>query len=159
MDTKKINSLKDKLGINDPELITNKQFDKIQKMISEKKLTQEEIILLTQLSPNIVELQKEFINGVKHIAERANNSQTSAFNIIDRQMQTFEILAKSAECDETRIKLAELLIKMSEQLNKVLENMNSDNNNFWRNLAQGTAFTVAVIAAGITGFIYAKNKE
>lgn len=144
-----IELLKNKTGVSTFNSISKEKFDEIQRMmISENKFTQQELSLLVELMPNFVELQKDFIDAVKKIAEQAGSSQKSAFDVIDKQMAILETLAKSAQTDETRSDIAKTLLKISENTNEILKEMNANNNEFWKYIT-GAAVAIGAVVGGL----------
>ncbi len=141
----KIDELQRKTNIRDFNSVTKEEFQNIQKMVAEKSLDKNELALLVELMPNFIELQKDFIDGLKTVAEKAGASQKSAFDIIHQQITMLESLTKSIQTDEARIKIAEILERIVEKTNVIIKEMNTNNNDFWKYLGVGMATVVAVI--------------
>ncbi|WP_373819246.1 hypothetical protein [Glaesserella sp.] len=140
-----INELRKKTGVNDFSKLTLSEYTNIQKMLSEDKFDKQELSLLIELLPNLVDLQKDYIESVKEIAKQAGNAQASAFNAINCQMKVLEKLADNVETDEARIKIAEILSEMSKEVNKIIKEMNVDNNSLWKWIAAGAAAVVGIV--------------
>lgn len=148
-------AIQEKTNVKDFSNVTNEEFKHIQNMVVNKSLSQQELMALTQLIPNFIELQKDYIDGIKSIAQSAGNAQMSAFSVIDSQMRVLETLARNAQTDEARIKIAEIVRDISEKTNKIVSEMNSDNNSFWKNLA---TMAVGIAAIGV-GIFVSKGKS
>lgn len=148
-------AIQEKTNVKDFSNVTNEEFKHIQNMVVNKSLSQQELMALTQLIPNFIELQKDYIDGIKSVAQSAGNAQTSAFYVIDSQMRVLETLARNAQTDEARIKIAEIVRDISEKTNKIVSEMNSDNNSFWKNLA---TMAVGIAAIGV-GIFVSKGKS
>ncbi len=148
-----IQLLKSKTKIPDFNNVTNEQFSELQVMLSKNAFSKQELAQLIELIPNFIDLQKEFIGGVKEVARETGDIQRTAFNIIDKQMQILNVLANTAQSDDTRLKIAEHLIQLSKELNPILERMNSDNNDVWKKITAAVVATagIALVIARIFG--------
>ena len=145
---KEIELLKTKTSIKDFNNVTKDEFEGLQKMLANKTLSPDELSTLVELIPNFVELQKDFINGLKAFAEKAGNSQQAAFNVINSQMRVLETLSTCMQSDDARLKIAEVLMKLSEETNRIIERMNSNNNDFWKYIT-GVATTLFAVVGVI----------
>ena len=151
---KEIELLKTKTSIKDFNNVAKDEFEGLQKMLANKTLSPNELSTLVELIPNFVELQKDFINGLKAFAEKAGNSQQTAFDVINSQMRVLETLATRMQSDDARLKIAEVLMKLSEETNRIIERMNSNNNDFWKYI---TGAATALFA--IVGAIFLNNRK
>ncbi len=151
---KEIELLKTKTSIKDFNNVAKDEFEGLQKMLANKTLSPNELSTLVELIPNFVELQKDFINGLKAFAEKAGNSQQTAFDVINSQMRVLESLANCMQSDDARLKIAEVLMKLSEETNRIIERMNSNNNDFWKYI---TGAATALFA--IVGAIFLNNRK
>ncbi len=149
-----INELRKKTGVYNFSKLTLDEYKHIQKMLSEDKFDKQELSLLVELLPNLVNLQKDYIESVKEITKQAGNAQAAAFNVIDRQMKVLEKLADNVETDEARLKIAEILSEMSKNVNNIIKEMNGDNNGLWKWVAAGAAAVV-----GIVGTIFVSRRN
>ena len=149
-----IELLKAKTSINDFNNVTKSQFEDLQKRLANKVLTPEELSLLVGIIPNFVELQKDFIGGLKVSAEKAGDSQKTAFDVINSQMRVLETLATNMQSDDARLKIAEVLMKLSEETNRIIERMNSNNNDFWKYITG-----VATTLFAVVGVIFLNNRK
>lgn len=148
----KVEILRNKTGIGDFNSVSKPDFENLQKMIGKNSLTQDELSLLIELIPNFIDLQKEYIEGVKEISKSASASQKSAFDVLDRSMAILEKLLNTEPTDEIKSQIIETI----KDIAKTIKEMNESNNSFFKGLAQVAMGVVA--AVGTIFFIKDKFK-
>src|SRR5206468_4115562 len=130
-------------------VVSNQQFQGVMRKVREGELSLEQLTLFVQVAPHFVAFVGEMIRGLREVAERAQASQQSAFQTIgglNRASNVLEFLARSAQTDEARVKVAELAVetvRLDNEVALIVERMNKDNNSFWSWLG-GAAIGVAL---------------
>lgn len=145
-----LDRLKRVINIRDLGQTTMKQFAQIQKMAAEGDLSLQEVGLLIAAIPHALELQKETLEGLRHIAAQATANQKGA---LDRavgpvlaSLEALKSIAATAETDQARIELARMVVEVGTQgveVSRIVAEINRNNNGFWTSAA-GAAAAVAV---------------
>jgi hypothetical protein len=142
--------------IRDFENMTEPGVEKILNLIGEHRLSKAHIEALVKVAPSFASLSVEALKTISLTAKEAGSSQKEIINnfraSIEGISNVFSILSNNAETDETRLKIAEYMLKAGElycELAKIQVNINKDNNETWIKIA---AISLAVVAAatGIT---------
>ncbi|TLT07830.1 hypothetical protein FE243_03590 [Aliarcobacter thereius] len=95
--------------------------------------------------PNIIELQKNYLDSIKNIIESVKSTQISALEGIsiknfEKLYEIVERISKDGsedlkkECINKIFELAKLELEYEKQKNITLENINNSNNSLWKKL-------------------------
>ena len=121
--------------------VSSEEFARIQKLAAEEQLSQEQVASAVPYIPNYRELQKESIQKLGAVIEKAGTSQQTALDIVrkslDTQLRILEHMANSATTDETRLKLADITKEVGQNGRQIALAMSQDNNQFWGRLGKG----------------------
>lgn len=118
--------------------------------------------------PNIIELQKNYLDSIKNIIESVESTQISALEGIsiknfEKLYEIVERISKNGsedlkkECINKIFELAKLELEYEKQKNITLENINSSNNSLWKKIAIGLGL-VAVGAVSVVANSKLENK-
>lgn len=122
------------------------------------------VMEVLQTIPNIVELQRTYLNSIKDIIDSAKATQLSAMEKIsiknfERIYEIIERMSKDGsedfkrECLNKIFELGKLELEYEKQKNDTVKNMNNQNNSLWKKIAIG----VGVIVVGAIGAVAASK--
>jgi len=158
----KLNNLKEKIGIDDFKTVSNQEFQKIQMLAGEGKISKEEMRLLVEVMPNFVQLQQTYVDGLKTVINAAKDTQKDALRGISVTLENITDLLKTivqnAETEELRSKIADIALKLADygiDIAKILQDTNKENNSTWKQIALG----VSAVVLTIGGIFMATKKE
>ena len=139
-----------KAGLAGIEEVTAQAIYRIEKLAAEREIPLEELAVLIKAVPDFVDLQKETIHGLLEVLSQvAANQEICAEAIrtsLERQYDILEVLARSAETDETRLKIAQSMREVGEEALRI-ERMNRDNNGLgWRIVGGIVVIALSVVA-------------
>lgn len=155
-----IDSIKRNFGIKDGKSATNQQFETLMDKVAIGEISKEQVMLLLNALPNLVELQKTYIDGIKTIADSAKEMQK---NVIDNISKSGDIessiavinkLLDNAETEELKFKILDALVKITifkleieREKAKRLQEVNQSNNSFWKKIGVAAASVASVAVA------------
>jgi polyhydroxyalkanoate synthesis regulator phasin len=159
----RLKNLKNKVGIDDFTSVSNDKFKTIQSLVGEGKISKDEMKLLIEAMPNFVQLQQTYVDGLKTVINGAKETQKDALRGISITLENItEILitlAKDAESDELRSKIADIALKLADygkEIAKILQETNKDNNNTWKQIA---GFASIAFITTVSVFVAMQNKN
>ena len=146
--SQELEQFKEITGIEDLQNVSSEQFATIENLAGQGQLSPEQVASAVPYIPNLFELQKESIQKLGTVIETAGARQQAALDIVakslDTQFEILEDLSKSANTDETRLKLAEVIERVGQHGRDIALAMNQDNNRTWRRIGKGLIFAGAV---------------
>ncbi len=155
-----LESLKQKIGIDDFESVSDSQFAKIQKLVAGNVISKEEMNLLVEIMPNFVQLQQTYVDGLKTLINAAKENQREALMGISKQLENSIDLLKhivdKAETEELRFKIADIALQIAKygvEIAEKLKEVNKDNNSTWKEIGR-----IASVAFVILGGIFLSNR-
>ena len=140
------------------------KFNEIMNQTNIGNLDKAKVIEVLETIPNIVELQKTYLNSIKDIIDAAKATQLSAMEKISIKNfeKIYEIIEKMSkdgsedfkrECLNKIFELGKLELEYEKQKNDTVKNMNNQNNSLWKKIAIG----VGVIVVGAIGAVAASK--
>ena len=140
------------------------KFNEIMNQTNTGNLDKAKVIEVLETIPNIVELQKTYLNSIKDIIDAAKATQLSAMEKISIKNfeKIYEIIEKMSkdgsedfkrECLNKIFELGKLELEYEKQKNDTVKNMNNQNNSLWKKIAIG----VGVIVVGAIGAVAASK--
>ena len=140
------------------------KFNEIMNQTNNGNLDKAKVIEVLETIPNIVELQKTYLNSIKDIIDAAKATQLSAMEKIsiknfERIYEIIERMSKDGsedfkrECLNKIFELGKLELEYEKQKNDTVKNMNNQNNSLWKKIAIG----VGVIVVGAIGAVAASK--
>ena len=138
------------------------KFNEIMNQTNIGNLDKAKVIEVLETIPNIVELQRTYLNSIKDIIDAAKATQLSAMEKISIKNfeKIYEIIEKMSkdgsedfkrECLNKIFELGKLELEYEKQKNDTVKNMNNQNNSLWKKIAIG----VGVIVVGAIGAVAA----
>ena len=140
------------------------KFNEIMNQTNNGNLDKAKVIEVLETIPNIVELQKTYLNSIKDIIDAAKATQLSAMEKIsiknfERIYEIIERMSKDGsedfkrECLNKIFELGKLELEYEKQKNDTVENMNNQNNSLWKTIAIG----LGTIVIGTIGAVAASK--
>ena len=140
------------------------KFNEIMNQTNIGNLDKAIVMEVLETIPNIVELQKTYLNSIKDIIDAAKATQLSAMEKIsiknfERIYEIIERMSKDGsedfkrECLNKIFELGKLELEYEKQKNDTVKNMNNQNNSLWKKIAIG----VGVIVVGAIGAVAASK--
>lgn len=134
------------------------KFNEIMNQTNNGNLDKAKVIEVLETIPNIVELQRTYLNSIKDIIDAAKATQLSAMEKIsiknfERIYEIIERMSKDGsedfkrECLNKIFELGKLELEYEKQKNDTVENMNNQNNSLWKTIAIGLG-TIVIGAIG-----------
>lgn len=134
------------------------KFNEIMNQTNTGNLDKAKVIEVLETIPNIVELQKTYLNSIKDIIDAAKATQLSAMEKIsiknfERIYEIIERMSKDGsedfkrECLNKIFELGKLELEYEKQKNDTVKNMNNQNNSLWKKIAFGLG-TIVIGAIG-----------
>ena len=140
------------------------KFNEIMNQTNIGNLDKAKVMEVLQTIPNIVELQRTYLNTIKDIIDSAKATHLSAIEKISIKNfeKIYEIIEKMSkdgsedfkrECLNKIFEFGKLELEYEKQKNDTVENMNNQNNSLWKKIAIG----VGVIVVGAIGAVAASK--
>ena len=140
------------------------KFNEIMNQTNIGNLDKAKVMEVLQTIPNIVELQRTYLNTIKDIIDSAKATHLSAMEKISIKNfeKIYEIIEKMSkdgsedfkrECLNKIFELGKLELEYEKQKNDTVKNMNNQNNSLWKKIAIG----VGVIDLGAIGDVAASK--
>lgn len=134
------------------------KFNEIMNQTNNGNLDKAKVIEVLETIPNIVELQRTYLNSIKDIIDAAKATQLSAMEKIsiknfERIYEIIERMSKDGsedfkrECLNKIFELGKLELEYEKQKNDTVKNMNNQNNSLWKKIAFGLG-TIVIGAIG-----------
>lgn len=134
------------------------KFNEIMNQTNIGNLDKAKVIEVLETIPNIVELQRTYLNSIKDIIDAAKATQLSAMEKIsiknfERIYEIIERMSKDGsedfkrECLNKIFELGKLELEYEKQKNDTVKNMNNQNNSLWKTIAIGLG-TIVIGAIG-----------
>lgn len=134
------------------------KFNEIMNQTNTGNLDKAKVIEVLETIPNIVELQRTYLNSIKDIIDAAKATQLSAMEKIsiknfERIYEIIERMSKDGsedfkrECLNKIFELGKLELEYEKQKNDTVKNMNNQNNSLWKKIAFGLG-TIVIGAIG-----------
>ena len=134
------------------------KFNEIMNQTNTGNLDKAKVIEVLETIPNIVELQRTYLNSIKDIIDAAKATQLSAMGKIsiknfERIYEIIERMSKDGsedfkrECLNKIFELGKLELEYEKQKNDTVKNMNNQNNSLWKKIAFGLG-TIVIGAIG-----------
>ena len=149
-------------GIQDLANVSSKEFARIENLAAKEQLSQEQLASAVPHIPNYYDLQKESVQKLGAVIEKAGTSQQTALDIVRKSLETqlriLEDMANSATTDETRLTLADITKEVGQAGIQIALAMNRDNNQLWGNLGKGLLLGVGTFGAAGALYLATKGK-
>lgn len=134
------------------------KFNEIMNQTNIGNLDKAKVMEVLETIPNIVELQRTYLNSIKEIIDAAKATQLSAMEKIsiknfERIYEIIERMSKDGsedfkrECLNKIFELGKLELEYEKQKNDTVKNMNNQNNSLWKKIAIGLG-TIVIGAIG-----------
>ncbi|MDY3205561.1 MAG: hypothetical protein RBR70_10870 [Arcobacter sp.] len=134
------------------------KFNEIMNQTNIGNLDKAKVMEVLETIPNIVELQRTYLNSIKDIIDAAKATQLSAMEKIsiknfERIYEIIERMSKDGsedfkrECLNKIFELGKLELEYEKQKNDIVKNMNNQNNSLWKKIAIGLG-TIVIGAIG-----------
>lgn len=134
------------------------KFNEIMNQTNIGNLDKAKVMEVLETIPNIVELQRTYLNSIKDIIDAAKATQLSAMEKIsiknfERIYEIIERMSKDGsedfkrECLNKIFELGKLELEYEKQKNDTVKNMNNQNNSLWKKIAFGLG-TIVIGAIG-----------
>ena len=134
------------------------KFNEIMNQTNNGNLDKAKVIEVLETIPNIVELQKTYLNSIKDIIDAAKATQLSAMEKIsiknfERIYEIIERMSKDGsedfkrECLNKIFELGKLELEYEKQKNDTVKNMNNQNNSLWKKIAIVGTIVIGTIGA------------
>ena len=134
------------------------KFNEIMNQTNTGNLDKAKVIEVLETIPNIVELQKTYLNSIKDIIDAAKATQLSAMEKIsiknfERIYEIIERMSKDGsedfkrECLNKIFELGKLELEYEKQKNDTVKNMNNQNNSLWKKIAIVGTIVIGTIGA------------
>lgn len=134
------------------------KFNEIMNQTNIGNLDKAIVMEVLETIPNIVELQRTYLNSIKEIIDAAKATQLSAMEKIsiknfERIYEIIERMSKDGsedfkrECLNKIFELGKLELEYEKQKNDTVKNMNNQNNSLWKKIAIGLG-TIVIGAIG-----------
>jgi hypothetical protein len=144
-----LNEIKNITGFQDFSKLSQKQYLKIIKLISEHKLKEKHLEVLISNYSNFITGMLEAFKTIQDVVKGVESSHKEALktfsDLINQAMHALEKLAEKAESDETRIKIAKKIIYLSEKSGEILKKMNEDNNGPYKTIVKCLLIILAIL--------------
>lgn len=158
-----IQDIAEKLNIKDFGNLSEEQYARIVELIRNDNFSLAQLSELIKVIPNIIDLQKDYLDGLKSIVDGVRTTQTQSLEGINKSLDsTMQILSKIADkatSDESLLLIAEMNVKLADlhiKIAEIVKEANKDNNDAWQGLAK---FAMAVVSlAGVVLTIALKKK-
>ncbi len=132
------------------------KFNEIMNQTNIGNLDKAKVMEVLQTVPNIVELQRIYLDSIKDIINSAKTTQLSAMEKIsiknfEKIYEIIERMSKDGsedfkrECLNKIFELGKLELEYEKQKNDTVKNMNNQNNSLWKKIAIGIG-TIAITA-------------
>lgn len=132
------------------------KFNEIVNQTNIGNLDKAKVMEVLQTVPNIVELQRIYLDSIKDIINSAKTTQLSAMEKIsiknfEKIYEIIERMSKDGsedfkrECLNKIFELGKLELEYEKQKNDTVKNMNNQNNSLWKKIAIGIG-TIAITA-------------
>lgn len=155
-----IDTIKEKLNVGDLKDLSPEQYQKILEIIKENDFSLAQLTELVKVIPNIVDLQKTYLDSMRNLYEGIKDSQNQTLLTIQKNIDSLtSVLNKivdKAETEATLQMVAQILMQMADLNLKIIEEINKNNNQSWFNLAKFA--TTAVLMVGALVAIAIKRK-
>ena len=140
------------------------KFNEIMNQTNIGNLDKAKVMEVLQTIPNIVELQRTYLNTIKDIIDSAKATHLSAMEKIsiknfERIYEIIERMSKDGsedfkrECLNKIFELGKLELEYEKQKNDTVKNMNNQNNSLWKKIAIG----LGTIVIGTIGAVAASK--
>ena len=134
------------------------KFNEIMNQTNNGNLDKAKVIEVLETIPNIVELQRTYLNSIKDIIDAAKATQLSAMEKIsiknfERIYEIIEKMSKDGsedfkrECLNKIFELGKLELEYEKQKNDTVKNMNNQNNSLWKKIAIVGTIVIGTIGA------------
>jgi methyl-accepting chemotaxis protein len=153
-----IEDLAEKLGIQDLEQTSLKQFKRLMRMAAKGRISQPDLAGLVAEIPHAPWLLKRTIKGLDNIVKQATENQKDALSKVVGPLgsisKTLRRLSEGAETDEVRRELARMTLELARIQRKVartVERMNEGNNEFWLGMARAILTAAGLVFLVLSG--------
>lgn len=152
-----IQEISEKLSIKDFNSLSKEQYAKIMELVENDNFSLAQLAELAKVIPNIVDLQKDYLDSLKSIVDGVKTTQVHSIDGIKKSLDsTMQILLKIADkatSDESIHLIAEITLKLADlhvKIAEIVRETNKDNNDAWQGLAKFAMAAVSVVGVVLT---------
>ena len=143
-----IEQLKNKLNISDFDNLSKEQYGKIMELIQNDNFSIEQLSQLVKLIPNIIDLQKDYLDSLKLIIDGVKTTQVhsldSIHNSLESTMRLLEKITEKAQNEQTLRTIAEITKDLANLHLRIAEII-KENNETWQSLAKFAMAAISVV--------------
>ena len=152
-----IQEIRENLNINDFSNLSKEQYVKILELIESDSFSLAQLAELVKVIPNIVDLQKDYLDSLKSIVDGVKTTQIHSLDGIrkslDSTMQILSKIADKATSDESLHVIAEITLKLADlhvRIAEIVKETNKDNNDAWQSLAKFAVAAISLVGVVLT---------
>jgi uncharacterized protein YjaG (DUF416 family) len=152
-----IQEISEKLNIKDFKNLSEEQYVKIIELIQNNDFSLAQLAELVKVIPNIIDLQKDYLESLKSIVDGVKTTQINSLDSIkqslDSTMQILSKIADKATSDESLHLIAEITLKLADlhvKIAEIVRETNKDNNDAWQGLAKFAMAAISVVGVVLT---------
>ena len=152
-----IQEISEKLNIKDFKNLSKEQYVKIMELVQNDNFSLAQLAELVKVIPNIIDLQKDYLDSLKSIVDGVKTTQIHSLDGIKKSLDsTMQILLKLADkvtTDESLHLIAEITLKLADlhvRIAEIVKETNKDNNDAWQGLAKFAMAAISVVGVVLT---------
>lgn len=152
-----IQEISENLNIKDFKNLSEEQYVKIIELIQNNDFSLAQLAELVKVIPNIIDLQKDYLESLKSIVDGVKTTQVTSLDSIkkslDSTMQILSKIADKATSDESLHLIAEITLKLADlhvRIAEIVKETNKDNNDAWQGLAKFAMAAISVVGVVLT---------
>ena len=152
-----IQEISEKLNIKDFKNLSKEQYVKIMELVQNDNFSLAQLAELVKVIPNIIDLQKDYLDSLKSIVDGVKTTQVHSLDGIKKSLDsTMQILLKltdKATSDESLHLIAEITLKLADlhvRVAEIVKETNKDNNDAWQGLAKFAMAAISVVGVVLT---------
>ena len=151
-----IQEITEKLNIKDFNNLSKEQYVKIMELVQNDNFSLAQLAELVKVIPNIVDLQKDYLDSLKSIVDGVKTTQDHSIDGIkkslDSTMQILSKIADKASSDESLHLIAEITLKLADlhvRIAEIVKETNKDNNDAWQSIAKFATAAISVVGVAL----------
>ncbi len=163
-----LEKLKSQLDIDDFNNITKEQYYKILDMIQNDNFSIEQLAQVIKSIPNIVALQKDYLENLKVIVNSVKESQQDSIRVMSQNIEAvsknleqmtivFSTIANNPNKDQESITLLAELMKdmltIQKDLSNKIQEISKDNNETWKVIAKYATVAISLVGSVLLSVI------
>ncbi|MGN5621833.1 hypothetical protein [Acinetobacter sp. Brlt_5] len=151
-----IQEISEKLSIKDFNNLSKEEYEKIMELVQNDNFSLAQLAELVKVIPNIVDLQKDYLDSLKSIVDGVKTTQDHSIDGIkkslDSTMQILSKIADKASSDESLHLIAEITFKLGDlhvRIAEIVKETNKDNNDAWQSIAKFATAAISVVGVAL----------